>query len=212
MNKNLFFVISLALTLFLSSCNGQYRDGADYNPTYKEVLSKWTKNTRIYSNSNSETIIVDATYKSDEFRSAFVKEYSKIYGLNRKVSNKKTVYSEIISNSKDDDKYLEFFVSLYTPNPSWNDLDKKNSIWDVYIETSDGKQIPATTIVKSDKEDARTVKFYPYIGPWSKAYVLKFPVSKIVDTKSLHLTFYSVKGEVNLVWDNSPASISSKDK
>ncbi len=195
MARNLFLVSIILLSTFLYSCSPVKT--SNNQPSYEEILSKWTKQSRAYHKVGSETIIVDATYKSAEFRRAFTSEYSRLYGF-RTGDNKKPVYSEIVSNGQEISKYHEFFFSLYTPTPQWNDLHKKDSIWDVYLEV-DGLRVKPSSIKKSNKEDARTANFYPYIGPWSQAYVVRFPKGG-EDVGSIKLLFFSVKAKLELEW------------
>ena len=166
---------------------------------YHDALSKWSRQGKIYAMAGSEVIIMDATYKSDEFRESFTTEYSRLYGLDSVEGSKKLTYSEIVANSSKEEQKLEFFVSFYTPDPKWNDLDKKNSIWNLYVETAGGNRIEPASIENISRDDARTKNFYPYIGPWSEAYVVSF--KKPADLSgNFKLLAFSVKGEIEMEW------------
>lgn len=66
------------------------------------------------------------------------------------------------------------FLSFYTPEIRFNDLNESSSVWRIFLDV-DGKRYTAT-ISKHSKNYADTRSLYPKHTPWGKPYLLRFPV------------------------------------
>ena len=64
----------LAFILFISGCT------AAVKPDYNEVLSRWTRHTRIFHGLDAR-LYVYATYKGSEFTDAYIARYSSSFRL-----------------------------------------------------------------------------------------------------------------------------------
>jgi hypothetical protein len=136
---------------------------------YREVLEQWTRSAEVYEGFEMR-LQVKATYKSLPFRHAYVDEYAEKYlideNLQRVLMEKELETSET---------YNEFFLSAFTPVDSWNDFEKKDSIWKLYLEDDLGRRVEPISIKRADIKDPRLKAFFPYLNYWTKGYNVKFP-------------------------------------
>ncbi len=167
-------------------------------------LNKWTREARIYRGFNLE-LIVNATFKSANFRNAYSDEYAKVYMLND-AEKKKSI------NDQDNAafEYNDFLLAAYVPDEKLNDLDNKNSIWKVYLSTNESKRLQPIEIRKIKKDRAFMQHFFPYITPWKLVYMVRFPVKNpetnqdIINnnTQNIELVITGVQGTAAMVWEN----------
>ncbi len=194
--KYLFFIaVLLAFSWGCASRRAIVR--ADYN----DSLNRWTSNKKIYDGLAAR-LFIGATYETLAFRKAYVERYAEDYELDE--SYKK----ELLEREKaEEEKYNEFFIAAYSPEESWNDLDKRNSVWKLYLEDGTGSRVAPITITKVDSSDPRVREFFPYLDLWSYGYDVKFPKyaetgaempSK--DSKYLKLIVTGVLGTGHLEW------------
>ena len=68
-----------------------------------------------------------------------------------------------------------FLLSLYTDKDEDNNLDKKDSIWNLILEVN-GKRIYPESIKRVYENRAVLLQKYPHINVWSRNYIVKFPI------------------------------------
>lgn len=170
---------------------------------YRLALSDWTRQTRIYRGLELE-LIVDGTFQSHQFRSAYATEYIRAYKL---VGTEK---EKLIQAQKDASNYYhDFFIAVYVPEKKMNDFSAGDSIWRLYLSVDGKDQIQPIEIRKIKKIDAIIRHFYPYMTPWKSLYLVRFPVkapgtsTKVIgeETVSIKLIITSVLGDAEMVWD-----------
>ncbi len=169
---------------------------------YYSVLQRWTRSAKIFKDLEPRLYIY-ATFKSPAFRKAFIEEYAKRYRLGED-------YKRLLLEREMDTaaKYNEFFVSAYTPTDTWNDFDKKDSIWRLYLEDENGARVVSVEIVRVDRNDPVFAEFFPYFDPWSEGYIVRFPKYTeegaeipAPDAGSIKLVVAGVLGGGELVWN-----------
>ena len=174
--------------------------------TYRAVFDHWTREGRIYDGLDVK-LISAATYLSDAFRLAFATEYALRYRMTDLEKEK------LIQDQKDAAAaYEDFIFAAYVPEKAWDDFDKKNSIWKIFITTDRGNQIKPIEIRKLDKRDAKTAYFYAYVTPWKSIYRLRFPKLTAADYSgtagagfdSFKLVVTSVLGSAEMAWRSKP--------
>ena len=172
-------------------------------PEYYDVLSKWSRSDKLFKRLDAR-LHINATLKSTQFRRAYVAEYAHRY----RFDEDKTAV--LLSNELDSYKaYNEFFISTYTPRDSWNDFAEKDSIWQLYLHDGKGRRAEPVEIEELDSNDVLLNDFFPYIDPWSKVYLVRFPrfdtsgTTPIGDRESAELTLVivGIKAKGALVWD-----------
>jgi len=142
-------------------------------------------------------LLVTVTYKGEEFRRAYAKEYARVYML--KPHQKKIMMDDQIEAAKD---YDDFLVSIYTPEKKWDDFSEKDSLWKVYLIRDGRFRIEPYEIRKIKKNRTLSESFYPFISPWSSIYIFRFKKKdKPQPSKSVELVLTSSPGSTKLKWD-----------
>lgn len=194
-----FFCVILFLSSIVSGCAGEK---TVVRPPYDDILKAWTRGAKVYDGLDT-TIYATATFKSSEFREAYISRYTD--AIRADESLKKTLFDK---EAGEHEKYNEFFMSVYTPVSEWNDLDKPNSVWKLYLEDGRGARLTPIYVRKVDRDDALVKEFYPYLDAWSTAYVVRFPKYTETgtepipgkETEALKLIIAGVPGEGELEW------------
>jgi len=197
MRTKLLFLIAL---IFIVACqpanikNQLIELGAipsDHTSEYLTVYKKHTVTNRIYEEFETKCII-SVTPFTKEFLEAYLKE--------RMLFLKENDFLTLQDRERQvNEKNIKFFVSFYTPNPDFSDLEKPNSIWQVYLEKSDKTRLLPLAIRKSSESYPVTNHFFPSLDPWSSPYIVIFPRFKdekvnLKDGEEFKLVFKSVIG------------------
>ncbi|RZD18015.1 MAG: hypothetical protein EVG15_08150 [Candidatus Acididesulfobacter diazotrophicus] len=182
-----------------------------YKPVlnYKSALNYVTKKINVYNyNKLSTVMFLRATYFNNAFIYAYTKKYSKYYLLNNKTFKIKLNKLYRTSN-----KYVKFFISVYTPNIKYNNFDSNRSIWMIYLSNNKKENVLPLKIKPAEQKRAFLKAFFPYITKWSKQYIIEFPryydkkkkeLMITRKTKWLKLTITGVKGRAILKWNLTP--------
>ncbi len=213
-NYYIIFLKSILLIVILTVCQGcqivssvkQLEASSDpyQGSNYKAVVMKWTIEARIYRGLALE-LMSSATFKSPEFREAYVNEYARTYKLSREEKEK------LIKDQKEASLiYNDFIMAAYVPDKKWNDFNKKDSIWKIHLNAGNGKKIKPLEIRKIKKIGAVFTHFYPYINTWDLIYLVRFPAKlpgtdeKIIDDtwSNIKIVITSVLGTTEMVWNN----------
>ncbi len=156
----------LFVLLVLSACAA---NKGVVKPEYSEEIDNWTRTVKVFEGFEAR-LYLSATYKSPSFREAYADRYAESYGLTE--SHRAAL---IERETEQGDKYNEFFFTAYTPVDEWNDFEKKESVWRLYLEDDAGARLTPVSITKLDSSDPVLRKFFPYFDLWSSAYIVKFP-------------------------------------
>ena len=169
---------------------------------YLAVYDRWTREARIYRGFDVE-LIAAATYKTAAFREAYAEEYGRVFLLSdaerAKLDQDQRVAAE---------QYHDFLLAAFVPDKKWNDFDKRDSVWKLYLTTDGQKHLDALEIRRIRKVDAATHHFYPSVTPWKVVYRIRFPrvypetgepVIGINDT-SVSLVLTGVQGKTAMLW------------
>ena len=138
-------------------------------PEYSEELDNWTRTVKVFEGFETR-LYFSATYKSPSFRESYADRYVESYGLGESYRS-----ALIERETEQGDRYNEFFFTAYTPVDEWNDFEKKESIWRLYLEDDTGARLTPVSITKLDNSDPVLREFFPYFDIWSSAYIVKFP-------------------------------------
>ncbi len=196
------FALLLLILVLLSGCATKKAAEKPPQKGYQEVLNRWTKGKKVFKGMESR-IYATATYKDPEFRTAYIDRYAKSYQLDDEM--KKALLDREMDQS---DKFNEFFFAAYTPDQNWNDFDRLNSVWKLYLEDNAGSRLTPVSITKVDPSDPLIREFFPYFDMWSSGYIVKFPKYSeagqepipSADTSYLRLVVSGVLGKVELEW------------
>jgi hypothetical protein len=136
---------------------------------YLDTLSAWTRSRKIYEGFETR-LYISATYKDASFRGAYMDFYAESYGLDeahRASLSEREAY--------EGERYNVFFVTAYTPEDSWNDFDRRDSVWRLFLEDSSGARLKPISITRVDRSDPLVRELFPHMDLWSAAYMVRFP-------------------------------------
>ncbi|HEX3903637.1 MAG TPA: hypothetical protein VH853_12360 [Polyangia bacterium] len=168
---------------------------------YQSVYQRWTRHDYASLDRVDKSLEVWATFKSWDFREAFIENYAAIYSL----SDAKR--AELRQGQRD--LYhvaYEFHVTAQSANWDWNDLEKANTPWVVTLVDALGHELPSERVQIQKLPDAFEREFFPAKTPFSKTYKVRFIMPAPggdfagVRSGSLTLRFASPIGRIDLVW------------
>jgi hypothetical protein len=174
----------------------------DYRPTdYLSVYENWTRHARLVHLDAGTVIEAWATYKSWDFRQAYVAYYASIY----EDSDRAALMRSQLEASR---ASCEFHVAVQTTTDKWNDLERKNTPWRVTLLDATGAELGPTSIQVVKLPELYESKFFPSRTEFTRSYEISFarpsnggqafagPASG-----RLILRFASPMGRIELVWD-----------
>lgn len=169
---------------------------------YQAVLNAWTRTKTVHSQFETK-VSITSTLKSRAFRSAYIREYERIYPLG---PDEKKKWEQTQAGLASD--FTEFVFYAYIPEKEANDFDRINSVWTVFVVDDQGRRENPVEIRRIDKITTVTEAFYPYINKYyGNFYSLKFkplpgPAAEQDDSsrKPFKLVMTSVLGRVELEW------------
>jgi hypothetical protein len=173
----------------------------DYLPLdYPGVYERWTRHD-FAEHDVDKALEVWATFKSWDFREAFIEKYASIYSL---PDGKRT---ELRQGEREAYRTAyEFHFIAQSANWDWNDLEKRNSPWTLTLVDALGHELPSERVELRKLPDAFEREFFPARGPFTKTYRVRFmipaPGADFVGAKSgsLTLRIESPVGRIDLVW------------
>ena len=209
-SRFLAFAVALpvVLTLFGAGCATQKQVRVDFSETprdylpndYTGVYERWTRHD-FAEHDVDKALDVWATFKSWDFREAYIEKYAAIYSL----SDAKRL--ELREAQHDANRQaFEFHVTAQSANWDWNDLEKASSPWRVTLLDALGHELPSERVRIEKLPDAYEREFFPAKTPFTKTYSVRFimpgPGADFAGTRSgsLTLRFASPIGRVDLVW------------
>jgi hypothetical protein len=167
---------------------------------YGDVYERWTRHD-FASHDVEKALEVWATYKSWDFREAYVERYAATYSLSD--ADRTTLRS---AQRDAFHKAYEFHVTAQSANYKWNDLEKSSSPWRVTLLDALGHELQPEGSIKVEKlPDAYEREFFPAKTPFSKTYSIRFvaaPSGEFAGIKSgaIILRFAGPLGRVELSW------------
>jgi hypothetical protein len=173
----------------------------DYLPTdYPGVYERWTRHD-FAEHDVDKALEVWATFKSWDFREAYVEKYAAIYSLPDADRTK------IRQGERDAYRTVyEFHLTAQSANWDWNDLEKSTTPWRLTLVDALGHELPSERVRIQKLPDAYEREFFPAKTPFSKSYSVKFnipaPGGDFVGAKSgsITLRIASPVGRIDLIW------------
>ena len=183
------------------------RPGRSYTSAeYPQVYQLWTRHETVLHDTDT-ALEAWATYRSAEFREAFVARYADAYQLDADETDRlRQAQREAAVVSYD------FVVTTQSNNYRWNDIEKKNSPWRVSLIDGSGHVVTPDELREERFPDLFEQAFYPAKTPFSKTYSIRFNHSVEHDetfdgerSGSLTLRLAGPFGHLDLVWRNQAA-------
>ena len=199
------WAVAVALS---AGCGAEKQVIVDFSDTPREYVAKdyehvyetWTRHQQVREEADV-ALEVWATYKSWDFREAYVERYSTIYSLSD--GDRKKLRDDQL------DAYhtaYEFHVTAQSTNYKWNDLEKPTSAWRTTLIDALGHELTPEYVKVEKLPDAYESEFFPKKTPFTKTYAIRFvaPTDGAdfagVKSGSLTLRFESPIGRVKLEW------------
>lgn len=168
---------------------------------YRGVYDRWTRHQKVVYETES-AIEVWATFKSRDFREAFVAHYAEAYSLNG-ADREQLLQSQREAATR----AYEFLITAQSANYRWNDLEKKNSPWRVTLLDGAGNEMVPEQFKVEKLPDMFEREFFPAKTPFTKTYLAYFPRAgeKSVEfagerTGRISLRFAGPMGHTELTW------------
>lgn len=166
---------------------------------FDEVTDAWTRTAKM-RNGYEETLTVQATFKTSEWRAARVARDVK-YAKMSDAAATDLVAKEQAALA--DHYEVELLVTTWERRE--NDLDRgERSVWRVALVDEDGTELAPIEIVRDKRPREILLSDFPEFGDFAVAYIAKFP--KTVDlfragAKRVKLHMWSPQGGVETEWD-----------
>lgn len=184
-------------TVDFSETNRSYR-GTDYGA----VHDAWTRHAKLVQDIGT-VMEIWATFKSWDFRQAYVAKYAKTYDLPD--SEREALAKSQLETAR---AVYEIHLVAQSTNDRWNDLASKRSPWRLTLLDGTGAELAPTTIKVEKLPDAYESEFFPSRTPFSKTYTVRFvrpdaTGESFVGPQSgrLILRLASPVGKVEVTWE-----------
>jgi hypothetical protein len=201
----------LAAAVFAAACAARKQVAVDFSETphhyvakdYERVYTRWTRHEQVLREADV-ALEVWATFKSWDFREAFVERYAAIYSLSE--GDHATLRD---AEQKASRVAYEFHVTAQSTNFKWNDLEKSSSAWRTTLVDALGHELTPEAIKILKLPDAYEREFFPRKTPFTKTYAIRFVVptegSEFSGVRSgaITLRILSPIGRVELEWRGS---------
>lgn len=202
------FLATLVLATSLTACShappmpGRFDStGADVRAEdYPHVYASWTRDNRMYDGLENKVFLA-ASFLTPELRTAIRTAYPDVVGHGSVVTRDELTNAQSAPNT--------FFLSVYTADRRWNDLDKPKTMWRLSIMTDNG-MVDATEVIHV-RMDANLREIFPVIGRYDECYLVRFPQiasssdgdKQLIDDKvtAVKLRMAAAIGETILTYD-----------
>lgn len=182
MAKRTLSLVIISLSFLISSCSTTGGAKPIKLPeTYKATVGSLTVNDELY-NGWTNVFHYHATLLTEDLYSQQIEVLAKAkLWSDDEASSERRKLAESVANE------TQVFLSFYTPEIQYNDLNESGSVWRIFLDV-DGKRYTGRA-TKYIKNYADTKSLYPQHTPWSKAYMIQFPISflQIKDKSSARL-------------------------
>jgi hypothetical protein len=167
-------LLVLALLGGCASSVPRYVDFSETNRSfrsedYERVLTNWSRHAKAVVVYQGTVIETWGTYKSWEFRQAFIERYAKVYNLSD--AERASLYHaqrEAVRQT------YEFHVAVQMTNYKWNDLDKQNSPWRISLVDGAGAEIVPLKVEQLKLPELYETQFFPNRTEFSQTYLIRF--------------------------------------
>ncbi len=177
--------------------NREYR-GKDY----ESVHDNWTRRAKLVRDVGT-VIEAWATYKSWDFRQAYVAYYSEVYGVSE--ADRTALLRSQLEASR---ASYEFHLIAQSTSDRWNDLDRRSSPWRITLIDGTGAELSPSSITVAKLPDLYESQFFPERTEFSRTYVVTFarPLGEAEGflgpaSGRMQLRIASPVGSVQMTWE-----------
>ena len=168
---------------------------------YPDVYERWTRHERVVHEVES-ALEIWATYKSLDYREAFVAHYADAYSLGDADRARLRQSQREAAGAG-----YEFLITAQSANYRWNDLEKKSSPWRVTLLDGLGREMAPEELKIEKLPDIFEREFFPVKTPFTKTYLVRFARAGANDENfvgersgRIILRIAGPKGRADLIW------------
>ncbi len=192
MNRALQTIITI-MTFLLLSTPGIFASDMPFG----KLVEKQTRIEKIYKNKFVTTLVVIAVYKNMEFREGYVHEYAKAYQLTKAEED-----AMLTKEKEQDEKEISFYLFAYTEEEKWNNFDKANPAWKIYLKDDKSNRLEPLSVKRFTLEPALHFIYFPMVSQWMKGYEVSFPKNiDVTNAKSLTIILTGFLGNTEITWE-----------
>jgi hypothetical protein len=173
---------------------------------YQDVTRKWTRHGRERSGPNAhgghpfeQTLDVAATFKSPEWRAAYVK-----FRAERNMLPASEVAALTAREKSEAADHYEVMLLVATYDRRINELQKgARSIWRIALVDAAGAEIVASEIRRDRRPRSEIAADFPHLADFHQPYIARFPRTVNLlrpDANRMSLKMTSSQVGVELVW------------
>jgi hypothetical protein len=168
---------------------------------YDRVRETWTRHVKLVRDIGT-VLELWATFKSPEFRQAYVQQYGELYGLSAEDrAQLRTAQLEAARGSYD------FHVAAQSTEWKWNELEQKDSVWKITLIDGAGNELPASSVTFEKLPELYLMRFFPNRTDFSRIYTVRFAreaASKFLGAATGRLTFRVAGplGAAEMTWES----------
>ena len=141
-----------------------------YQPTdYDRVRDVWTRHDKLVRDIGT-VLEVWVTFKSADFRQAYVEQYASIYGLGPE--ERRELRNAQLEAARTN---YEFHVVAQSTEWKWVDLDHRDSVWKIALVDGSGHEIAPSQVSLEKLPELYEMKFFPIRTDFSRSYTMRFP-------------------------------------
>jgi hypothetical protein len=165
---------------------------------YRDVTLTWTRHAEL-SAGYQEALVVDATFKSPEWRAAYVARVAELGRMND------AQRAELVAQQqKEAADHYEIELLVTTWDRRENDLHRgARSVWKVVLFDDAGTAIEPSIIERDRRPENVLRAEYPALGDFSQAYIARFPRRVELmkpGSKGFALRIWGPRGAVEMSW------------
>ena len=169
---------------------------------YRRELKRWTRSSTVMRQFDT-ALRVHATLRSPRFEAAYQAQEAALFKL-----PPETVAAKRAAAAKAWQDSIGVVIAAATHDSEWNDFDRKQSHWRIFLSTDSGQQLRPSKITLQRRLTATDHVYFPYVGMFYELYHVQFPQRLAdgralvrPDTKQLRLQLVGPLGEATLTWD-----------
>jgi hypothetical protein len=190
-----------------ASSRAQQVDFTDASKSYRNedyvlVHDAWTRHGKLVQDIGT-VMEIWATFKSWDFRQAYVAKFAKVYDLS-------DGEREDVAKSQKEMARTTYEIHLVAQSTAdrWNDLERRNSPWRITLLDGTGAELGPASIKVEKLPEVYESEFFPSRTPFSRTYTVKFARPEeggesFVGPQSgrMILRIASPMGKVEVVWE-----------
>lgn len=207
--------IAFALCAVTSGCASTRSSSVDFseatktyrNDDYQAAFDAWTRHAKMVQDIGT-VMEVWATFKSWDYRQAYVAKFVKVYDL---ADSEREQLEK--SQKENASAVYEIHLVVQSTVDKWNDLERRTTPWRLTLIDGTGAELAPTSVKVEKLPEIYENAFFPSRTPFSRTYTIRFVRPEgggesFVGPQSgrMILRLASPIGKVEVVWEAKDTS------